>query len=160
MLKKEDRQSRNYSKDKLKHVRKGNRSADTLPYFGSSQLTDKFQAAHDTMERFAYAKEEWNNLIRDMSAEEWRKLARDTTEREPKLRALVKELDKGLDLRLEKPPSKQNDKPRRKVVKQVEEAEDSSDDNSPLKSLTIVEKKQAPGKSNILNFAKKILKKS
>ena len=89
-----------------------------------------------------------------MSAEEWRKLARDTTEREPKLRALVKELDKGLDLRLEKPPSKQNDKPRRKTVKQVEQAEDSSDDNSPLKSLTIAEKKQAPGKSNILNFAK------
>ena len=52
------------------------------------------------MEKFAYAKDEWNNLIRDMSAEEWRKLARDAIEREPKLRALVKELDKGLDLRL------------------------------------------------------------
>ena len=90
MLKKEDRQSRSYSKDKLKHVRKGNRSADTLPYFSSPQVTDKFQAVHDTMERFAYAKEEWNNLIRDMSAEEWRKLARDATEKEPKVNSSSK----------------------------------------------------------------------
>ena len=70
MLKKEDRQSRSYSKDKLKHVRKGNRSTDTLPYFGTTPLADKFQAVHDTMERFALAKEEWNNLTKDMSAEE------------------------------------------------------------------------------------------
>ena len=72
--------------------------------------------------------------------------ARDATEREPKLRALVKEVDKGLNLKLEKPPSKLNDKTRKKVVKQVEQAEDSSDDNSPLKSLTIVEYKMPPGK--------------
>ena len=82
MLKKEDRQSRSYSKDKLKLVRKGNRSADTFHYFGIT-------------------------LTRDMSAKEWRKLARDATDRNQKLRALVKELDKGLDLKLENaPPSK------------------------------------------------------
>ena len=156
MLKKEDRQARSYSKDRLQFVRKGSKSVDTLPYFGTTPLVDKFQAVHDTMERFALAKEEWNNVTKNMSAEEWRKLARDTTEREPKLRALIKELDKGLDLRLEKPPSKQNDKPKRKTVKQVEQTEDqdSSDDNNPLKSLTVVEKKQAPGKSNISKFAK------